>query len=129
MSQVYAYELGQYFTSLGPGSSGGAYTLVNGSPPAGGAGDAVGVGPIYHGNDTPKQLTWEVILSGSPATLTVNLEGSLDLVNWYQLDSTTTVQALQARSVVLKPFRYYRINVTVVTGAPAGTLIGRIFIG
>ena len=128
MSQVFAYELGQYFASIGVGSSAGAYNLVNGTPPVGGAGDAVGVGPIYHGNDTPKQITWEILLSGTPTTLTANLEGSLDLVNWYQLDTTSTVQPAQARSVVLKPFRYYRVNVTAVTGA-AGTLIGRIFIG
>lgn len=117
MANTYAYELGQYFTSLN------AATVANG----GVAGDNVGVGPIYHGRATPAQITWEVLLSASPTTITVNLEGSLDGTNWYQLDQTTTVQATQARSVVYKPFRFYRINQTVATGA-AGTITGRIFI-
>lgn len=110
-----SYDMGQYYTS------------IDNFAAATGPGKACGVGPFYQSNDTPKQITWEVLQTGTSSTISAQLEGSNDGTNWYQLDVTTTIVAAQARSVVNKPFRFYRINVTVLTGA-AGNITGRIFI-
>ena len=38
---------------------------------------------------SPQKLTWQTFYSATPTAITINIQGSLDEVNWSTLDSTT----------------------------------------
>jgi hypothetical protein len=74
----------------------------------------------------PHRYTWQTIIggTGSFTSITVNLEGSLDGVNWFQLDQSTNATG-ETRHIVNKPIRYVRPNVVanvVASGAPTLTV-------
>lgn len=99
-------------------------TSINASN-ANGAGDSFGL--VASGDYTrlPKDFIWEVLVSGGVySALSVNLEGSLDNVNWYTLDSSTATGG-EARAVLNKPFRYVRgnkVSSTTSSGTPVVTV-------
>lgn len=107
MANRYSYERGSRAVSLA------AVTGV-------GAGDEFGLLPFF-GGTIPSTYSWDVIITGGPASISVTLEGSLDGVNWFVLDtSTSTSNAL--RHVVDKPVRYLRANLGTLTGGAAPTV-------
>ena len=59
--------------------------------------------------------TWEIVVSGAPTALQVDLEGSLDATNWYTLDSST-ITTSEMRHLVNKPVKYIRANLTTLSG-------------
>lgn len=59
--------------------------------------------------------TWTIILTGAPATLQVDLEGSIDGTNWFPLDSYTGLITAM-RHVVNKAIRQIRANLITLTG-------------
>ena len=60
----------------------------------------------------------QTTVSGTVATLTVLLEGSLDGTTFYTLATTTNI-AGEVQYVVDKPAQYVRSRVTVISGAGA----------
>ena len=79
--------------------------------------------PIY------PNIGWQIIAgdggSNTFSALTVNLEGSFDNTNWFQLDQSVNA-AGESRFVASHPVRYVRANVktaTVNAGAPTITVI------
>ena len=69
--------------------------------------------------------TWVILPVGSPSAVGVFLEGSLDDVNWFDLDaSTVTAAAGEMRHVTNKGVKYIRANLRTITytGSPAANV-------
>ena len=62
-----------------------------------------------------KNHTWNTVLSGSPTTVSVTLEGSLDGVTWFVLDTGTSTTN-EMRHVTNKPVLHLRANVGTLSG-------------
>lgn len=77
-----------------------------------GAGTAFAM-PTINGT-TPNKFTWQSVLSGTATSITVNLEGSLDNVTYFQMDQSTSTTT-ESRSVVNKPVKWVRCNITSYT--------------
>jgi hypothetical protein len=60
-------------------------------------------------------VTWQVLYNGTPLSSSVNLEGSIDGVNYFVLDSTAST-ASEMRHIINKPVLYVRCNATALTG-------------
>ncbi|MEM4313086.1 MAG: hypothetical protein QXH95_03420 [Thermoplasmata archaeon] len=72
-----------------------------------------------------KNHTWTVVVTGSPASVQVDLQGSIDNVNWFTLDSSTTTTS-EMRFVTGKGVMYYRGNVVTLSGGTSPTVTVRI---
>ena len=84
---------------------------------AGDIGNAFGVPPQSGRMLLPYNWTWSILQRGTTfATIQVDLEGSIDQVNWFQLDSDTAVAAFALRHVVYKPVRFIRAHLVAATG-------------
>lgn len=67
------------------------------------------------------KFAWHVIMTGAPATIQVDIEGTLDGTVWFQLDTyTTTSNTL--RFIVDKPVLGIRAKLVVLTGGTAPTV-------
>lgn len=83
------------------------------------------VGQIYElmedWNGPPTLYDWEIIFPTTPATVSVQLEGSDDpafaAANVFILDGPKTTTTPEKRFVVDKPVRFIRANVTAISGA------------
>ncbi len=75
-----------------------------------------------------EKLTWEIVITGAPTAIQVDLQGSLDGVNWYQIDTYNTV-ANTLRFVVDKRVRFVRANLITLTGGTSPTVTANIFAG
>lgn len=60
--------------------------------------------------------TVTVTVSGAPATCTVNLDGSLDGVHWFDLSGPQNAAANTMFHVVDKPVTYVRGNLSALAG-------------
>lgn len=72
--------------------------------------------------------TWEIVVTGAPATVSITLQGSIDGTNWYTLDTSTTTTS-EMRHVVNKPVRFIRANLGTLTGGTSPTVTVRILSG
>lgn len=61
----------------------------------------------------PLHITWTTLTTASPATVTINLEGSIDGTNWYQLDQSVSTSG-EMRTVINKAVRWLRANLTTL---------------
>ncbi|PHS09397.1 MAG: hypothetical protein COA78_12105 [Blastopirellula sp.] len=59
---------------------------------------------------------------GSPTTVTIALEGSLDGVTFFVLDSSTYTSVANMNFAVDKPVNYVRLNLTVLSGGTSPTV-------
>lgn len=71
--------------------------------------------------------TVQVNVSGDPTAITVDIEGSIDGINWFQLDthafSGGELAALIAfYHIVDKPVKHMRANVTALTATTSATV-------
>lgn len=89
-----------------------------------GAGDEFGIVP-FGALPLLRTFAWDVIVTGGPATLRVDIEGSLDGTNWFQLDTYTST-ASTLRFVVDKPVKYVRANLVTLTGGSSPSTTTRI---
>jgi methyl coenzyme M reductase beta subunit len=107
MANQYSYERGSRAVSLNAATGTGA-------------GDSFGFLPFL-GGGIPGTYSWDIIITGGPSAVTVNLEGSDDGTNWFTVDtSTSTSSAL--RHVVDKPVRFLRANLATLTGGSSPTV-------
>jgi len=79
-----------------------------------GAGTSFAVVP--RGNNAPRTFAWDIIRSGTVSTLQVDIQGSLDGTNWFQLDTYNTPGADTLRFIVDKPVYAIRANLVILTG-------------
>lgn len=63
----------------------------------------------------PGAFTWQTQTTGSPGSISVTFEGSIDGTNWTTID-TSTATAGEIRSVTGKPMRQLRCNVGTLSG-------------
>lgn len=68
------------------------------------------------------QHTLQIIVTGGPSGCTVNLDGSLDGVNWFDLSGAQTCTSNTMFHVVSKPVAYVRGDLTALTGGTAPTV-------
>lgn len=83
-------------------------------------GDSFGV--PYNGNTSNRSFSWEITYPVTPATIAVALQGSLDEITWYDLDTHALVTPL-LKHVVDKSVRFLRANATTLTGALASVTV------
>ncbi len=103
---------GEVFTSLN------AATAV-------GAGDVAAIGGPAALGGVPRKLSWEVRVTGAPTAMQVDLEGSLDNTNWYQID-TYNIVANTLRQVVDKGAKFVRANLITLTAGTSPTVTAKI---
>ena len=75
----------------------------------------------------PLHYTWTTLTTGSPASVTVNIEGSIDGTNFYQLDQSVNTSG-ELRSIANKPVRWIRANLATLTGGTAPTVTVQIMV-
>lgn len=68
------------------------------------------------------QHTIQIIVTGGPSGCTVNLDGSLDGVNWFDLSGGQTCTSNTMFHVVSKPVAYVRGDLTALTGGTSPTV-------
>jgi hypothetical protein len=73
-------------------------------------------------------FTWVVTVTGSPTACVVNLEGSLDNVTFFTLD-TCNATTSEMRHVINKSVAYLRANLATLTAGTAPTVTARIYKG
>lgn len=84
---------------------------------AGDVGIAFGIATRYGHSLLPNNFTWTVVQAGTAlSTIQVDLQGSIDGIRWYQIDTTTSVAVFQMRHVVYKPVRFIRAVLVAATG-------------
>lgn len=85
---------------------------------------ALGVSKVLDCQDVFSIASVQLSFPSAPATASVNLEGSMDGVNWTVLATTTTVSTtpFPVNSVGLQ-FRLLRVNVTAFSGGASPTVI------
>lgn len=97
---------------------------VNQGIAQGDVGTAFGIATRHGHSLLPNNFTWTVTQAGTAAaTMQADLQGSIDQINWYALDSTTTVAAFQMRHVTYKPVRFIRVKLITLTGGDGTTAI------
>jgi hypothetical protein len=72
--------------------------------------------------------TWTIIVTGAPASDTILLEGSIDGVNYFTVD-TSTITTSEMRFVSNKLVSYMRGNVTTLVGGVSPTITVQIVSG
>jgi hypothetical protein len=78
-------------------------------------------GTVHDLGDVKKNF--ELIVTGTAATLSLQLNGSLDGVNWYTLGSAVTAFTTAAPSLIAAEARYVRADLPTLTG---GTLTAEL---
>lgn len=70
----------------------------------------------------PHKHTASVIVTGTPATCVITLEGSIDGTNFFDISGNQTCTASLMFHVVEKPVLYVRPNLTTLTGGSSPTV-------
>jgi hypothetical protein len=68
------------------------------------------------------QFTVNVVTTGSPASYSVQLQGSLDGVTWNNVGSAITADGFYAVSVSNQYYPFIRGNITAVSGGTSPTI-------
>jgi len=87
----------------------------------------VGVSPTWTVRMKPRTHTVQLLITGAPSAVTVDLDGSLDGENWASLDEhVMSAEELTAGiaifHVVNKTIRYVRIALTLLTSGGSATV-------
>lgn len=69
--------------------------------------------------------TVQVVITGSPSGCTINLDGSLDGTNWFDLSGGQTCTASVMFHVVNRAVLNVRANLTALSGGTAPTVTAR----
>ena len=86
-----------------------------------GAGASFGNALTPGGAGVLQNFTWQTVVTGGPASVSVTLEGSLDGTNWVTLDTSTNTSG-EIRGVSGKPVTFLRANLGTLTGGTAPTV-------
>lgn len=74
---------------------------------------------------TGARIAWQVNVAGGPPTaLTVQLQGTLDGVNWFMIDQSTSLNG-ELRIVAALAVSQIRAAITALTGAATVTVFAR----
>lgn len=70
---------------------------------------------------SPVIVTWENVITGTPASLTAYLQASLDGVNFFTIDTSTNTGG-EIRFVANSPAIYYQVVLNALSGGSAPTV-------
>jgi hypothetical protein len=73
---------------------------------------------------TQRQVTWEITYTSAPSAASVQLQGSIDGVNWVTLDTSTNVSG-EVRYIPTdgaQNMRAFRVNAVSVTGTTTAVI-------
>lgn len=87
---------------------------------------AIGPGPSIDLGRIMSIHTLVRVLTGSPTSANVSLEGSHDGANWFTLASATTSSAIEVAHGQQRAVRYVRANLTTLSGGTAPTVSATI---
>ena len=111
--------------------AGQAYVRVvaTGEALATGSSQAFAIQEVPVGDDNQMTITWSTIIGGAPATVTVNLQASVNDVDseYATLDSSTNTTG-ETRTISAVRFRFLRLNVSAATGGTNPTIQGKILV-
>lgn len=92
------------------------------------AATSAGLSSSYNLQFMPKNHTWATSMTGGPTALSATLQGSIDDIDWYILDTSTDVAGViydsagadsgkvgEMRHVVNKPVKFLRVDVATFT--------------
>lgn len=96
-------------------------TLLNAATTTGTSAYILDIWPTRGG--FPLHYTWATTITGTPSGVTLNLEGSIDGTNWYQIDQSISTSG-EMRSVVNRAVRWVRLNLLSLTGGTSPTVTG-----
>ena len=74
------------------------------------------------------RITYSVVVSGAPSAVTLNLEGSIDNISWFTLDTSTTTTS-EMRHIANRGVHYVRGNLVTLTGGSSPTVTVKISAG
>ncbi len=104
--------------------SGEVFTSLNAAT-AVGAGDVAAIGGPAALGGVPRKIAWEKRVTGGPAAVQVDIEGSLDNSNWYQLDTENTT-GNTFREITQRGAKFIRARLVTLTGGTSPTVTARI---
>lgn len=70
----------------------------------------------------PRTHTFQVVVTGSPASCTIDLEGSLDNSNWFSLSGNQTCTSNVMFHVTDRPVVFVRGNLSALSGGSSPTV-------
>ena len=108
----------QTLASGGIGISCNAFTASTATNP-GLAGGCTSFNLLTSGGNLPGNVTWTVTDTGSPASVTVKLMGSLDNVNWTQIATTSSVGSNTSTGLA---YRFLGCIPSTLTGGTSPTV-------
>ena len=77
------------------------------------------------GLEYPDKFTWQIITTGPPTSVQVDLQGSIDNSNWFSVDSSVNVSG-ELRHVVNKAVKFLRVKLVSIAGG--GTVTAQFFV-
>ncbi len=104
--------------------SGEAFTSLNAAT-ATGPGDVAAVGGAAPLGGVPRKIAWEKRVTGAPTAVQVDIEGSLDNSNWYQLDTENTT-GNTFREITQRGAKFIRARLVTLTGGTSPTVTAKI---
>lgn len=88
-----------------------------------GAGNSVRVPPRDRWQESSaSEFTFQIVTTGSPTTVTIGAEGSLDDITWDELAEHTVSGATDMFHVVNRPVAFVRPNLKTLTGGTSPTV-------
>jgi len=88
------------------------------------AADSTGAGDIKQLPHLVGNHVVQVTSTGSPTTVTLALEGSIDGSTWFVLDSSTYTASNNMNFAIDMPVTYVRLNLTNLSGGSSPTVTG-----
>lgn len=125
---VSAYACGQTTTLLqqgGLGVSCNAVTAASSINP-GLAGGCTSLALVTSGGTLPGNYTWQTIVTGSPASVSVTFVGSLDGTTWTTLDSNTSTTGTSRTVANANSYRFLGCVPGTLTGGSSPTITCQI---
>jgi hypothetical protein len=86
---------------------------------------ATGAGAVFNYGQLVQGVSLQTLITGAPASLNINLEGSLDGVNFVTMTSSTSTTG-EVKSDTTHLVQYVRANLTALTGGTSPTVTATI---
>ena len=90
------------------------------------AATATGAGTEQHLKSIPSDFTIQTLHTGSPTTVVLDIEGSIDDKNYVQIAQHTLAAATDMFHISGKPMEWIKANITTLTGGTAPTVTVQI---
>jgi hypothetical protein len=108
-------------------------TILNAAT-ATGAGSAFAVPtiPTAQRGGFIQTMVWQIVTTGSPSSISVTLQGSLDGVSWFSIGSavtTATLTLVNLANANAGPYAFIRADLTTLSGGTSPTVTVLLTLG